>query len=244
MMTHNSSTISAEQIKGDTNKSTMTENIKNNKNSTENKKTKPKTALRENVEAIVVALILALLVRTFVFQAFKIPSGSMKDTLLVGDHILVNKFIYDDPLPIVGFSLFPQREPERRDIIVFKYPKEPERDFIKRCIAKGNDLLYIRGDSIRVNNVVQHEPFIKKTERAFRFRSSQIPNRYGPRKIPENNYFMMGDNRDNSQDSRFWGLLDRKLIKGKAFLIYLSIEDKKAPIWKKIRWKRFFKLIR
>ncbi|MBN2383720.1 signal peptidase I [bacterium] len=208
----------------------------------------PKTALRENVEAIVVALILALLVRTFIFQAFKIPSGSMKDTLLVGDHILVNKFIYETGLPYVGFSLFPHHAPERNDIIVFKYPKEPNRDFIKRCIAKGDDTLYIRGDEVKINNVIRDEPFVKKDERQLQSSMgrnlSQIYNRYGPRKIPEHKYFMMGDNRYNSQDSRYWGLLDQDLIKGKAFLIYLSINDNRGPLWTKIRWNRFFKIIR
>jgi len=199
-----------------------------------------KTSLRENTEAIVVALILALFVRTFIFQAFKIPSGSMKDTLLVGDHILVNKFIYEKPLPWLGVSLFPLSEPERRDILVFKYPKEPERDFIKRCIAKGNDTFMIRGDEIRINNIVQNEPFIKKSER--QLHKSRY--RYGPQKIPENHYFMMGDNRNNSEDSRYWGTLEHNLIKGKAFLIYLSIDDKKAPLLQKIRWNRFFKIIR
>lgn len=218
------------------------------KRETEQETVAAKTPLRENIEAIVVALILALFVRTFIFQAFKIPSGSMKDTLLVGDHILVNKFIYDSPLPLLGFSLFPIRKPARKDVIVFKFPKDPKRDFIKRCIAKGNDIFQIRNNDVWVNNVKQKEEAYIKHEQNF-LQSYQgrywtnIHNHYGPSKLPPNKYFMMGDNRDNSQDSRYWGLLDENLIKGKAFLIYLSLNHDTDSFWEKIRWKRFFKRI-
>ncbi|MFC1850174.1 signal peptidase I [candidate division CSSED10-310 bacterium] len=217
------------------------------KNENKNEKTSFKTPLRENVEAIVVALILALFVRTFIFQAFKIPSGSMKDTLLIGDHILVNKSIYSSPLPYLNFSIFPIKEPARKDIIVFKYPKDPNRDFIKRCIATGNDYLLIKGQEIKVNDTTLDEPYAKYEKRYLQSYQSKywsnVYNKYNER-LPEGNYFMMGDNRDNSQDSRYWGLLDHDLIKGKAFLIYLSISDDEAPLWKKIRWDRFFKKIK
>jgi signal peptidase I len=205
-----------------------------------------KTALRENVEAVVVALILALLVRTFIFQAFKIPSGSMRDTLLEGDHILVNKFIYSSPMPYLNISLFPLKKPEHKDILVFKYPNNPQKDYIKRCIAISGDTLIIRNHDVWLNDVKQDEQRYVRLEQ---FTLQSYQDRYwqnftlGPKVIPPSQYFMMGDNRDNSQDSRVWGMLDGSLIKGKAFLIYLSIEDKKGPIWERIRWKRFFNRI-
>lgn len=219
----------------------------------ESEQIRPKTALRENVEAVVVALVLALLVRTFIFQAFKIPSGSMKDTLLVGDHILVNKFIFDEPIPKLGISLFPLQEPSRKDIIVFKFPKDPSRDFIKRCVAIENDVLEIRNRKTKINNqIVDDSDFTKyddDPQQSFQdqYRASaerSIRDNVGPLRVPDDSYFMMGDNRLNSQDSRYWGFLNRKLIKGKAFLIYLSIDDQKAPFWKRIRWDRLFKRIR
>jgi signal peptidase I len=188
---------------------------------------KRKSIYREYGEAIVIAVVLALFIRAYVVQAFKIPSGSMIPTLQIGDHILVNKFIYRfDP-------------PERGDIMVFKYPKDPSRDFIKRLIGMPGDVLEVRDKCVYINGSPLTEPYaIHESD------DSSVyvpPNRdnFGPITIPEGYFFMMGDNRDCSLDSRFWGLLSKDLIKGKAFIIYWSWDKDKK--W--VRWNRFAKML-
>ena len=196
-----------------------------------NKNEKPikrKSVYREYGEAIIIAVILALFIRTYVVQAFKIPSGSMIPTLLIGDHILVNKFIY-------RFD-----EPERGDIIVFKYPKDPSRDFIKRLVALPGDTIEIRDKRVYINGNPLIEPYV-----IYEGNHDSVyipPNRdnFGPITVPEGYFFVMGDNRDCSLDSRFWGFLDENYIKGKAFIIYWSwnAEDH----W--VRWNRFAKVLK
>ena len=203
-------------------------------------KIKKKGALRENVEAILIALVLALFIRTFIVQAFKIPSGSMKNTLLIGDHILVNKFIYGVKIPFSNTTLIPLGSPDRKDIVVFKYPEDPSKDFIKRVVAVAGDTVEIRNKKVYVNNKLQdHSQFaIHKDPRML---SGQLTTRDNMPLItvPPNSLFVMGDNRDNSHDSRFWGFVDLKAVKGKAFIIYWSWNKEEFGV----RWNRIADLL-
>ncbi len=198
-----------------------------------------KSVVREYAEAIAIAVILALFIRTFVVQAFKIPSGSMMDTLLIGDHLLVNKFIYGIKVPFVDEKLFPLREPRRGDIIVFRYPLDRKKDFIKRVIAVGGDRVEIRDKVVYVNGKPLDEPyavFKAGTSSIFGFRKGRDMDEVV---VPEGHVFVMGDNRDNSHDSRFWGTVDIDEIKGKAFILYWSWDREK----KRVRFDRIGKLI-
>jgi len=219
-------------------------------NDEEGKQVKPpKNPLREFIEMITFAVILALFFRTYVVQAFKIPTGSMEKTLLIGDHILVNKFIFS-PVPSFLKFLLPVKEPERGDITVFKYPGDLKKDFVKRLVGLPNETIHIKNKKVYVDG--KRIVFPGK-ERFFRYWKGD---NYGPATIPPGHYFMMGDNRDNSKDSRIWGFLKRDLIKGKVLFVYFSViedwrkinyEGKKTflkSFIKKIRWKRFFKIIK
>jgi signal peptidase I len=194
-----------------------------------------KSLVREYVEAIAIAILLALVIRTFVVQAFTIPSGSMMDTLLVGDYILVNKFLYGAELPFTDFQLPGLRAPTRGDIIVFKYPQDEKRDFIKRIIGLPGDVVQVRGAQVYVNGKALDEPYVRPgTSRPHLGVAPYCGYAYGcePLTVPPNSYFVMGDNRDNSQDSRYWGFVKRDKIKGKAFLIYWSWDsDRHWPRW-------------
>jgi signal peptidase I len=198
----------------------------------ETPKLRKKSVVREYAEAILVAVLLALLIRTFVVQAFKIPSGSMIPTLEVGDHILVNKFIY-------RFT-----DPKRGDVIVFKYPVDESRDFIKRIIAVGGEDLHIAAQKIYVNCRPPEpscrpidDPWGKWEERFGLSETTSV-------KVPADSYFVMGDNRNNSQDSRYWGFVKRDKLKGRAFLIYWSWDGERGgPVWERVRWGRLGKLI-
>ncbi len=192
-------------------------------------------------------LVLALVIRTFVVQAFKIPSGSMIPTLLIGDHILVNKFIYGVKLPFTDIVLIPITVPGRGDVIVFRFPKDESKDFIKRVVGIPGDKIEVRDKVLYVNGIEQNEGF---TNDAVDTLSSQIMasrDNFGPVNVPENSYFVMGDNRDHSLDSRFWGFVDFKKIKGEAFLIYWSW-DKESEVLEWLggwsRWGRIGKVIR
>ncbi|MBA4368521.1 MAG: signal peptidase I [Desulfobacterium sp.] len=202
---------------------------------------KKKSSLRENIEAILVAVVLALFIRTFVVQAFKIPSGSMKNTLLIGDHILVNKFIYGIKLPFIGATLIPVKDPQREDIVVFEYPDDPSKDFIKRVIGVAGDRVEIRDKKVYVNNMPLDQDFAIYTDDRI------LPGRdfFGPITVPENSLFVMGDNRDNSHDSRFWGFVKLKAIKGKAFIIYWSWNgENQNSILDYVRWSRMGQLLK
>ncbi len=203
-------------------------------------KKKTKSTLREYLEAFAIAGVLAFSIRTFLFQAFKIPSGSMIPTLLVGDHIIVEKFLYNTDIPFTSKKL---REIKHGDVIVFEFPKDPNKDFIKRAIGLPGDIVEIRDGILYINNVEIKEEFIEEVPFDQRDYSGKIFNEtidsikhltlhqeprsmisidYGPIKVPEDSYFVMGDNRDNSSDSRLWGFVKRSAIKGKAFIIYWS----------------------
>ena len=187
-----------------------------------------KSTVREYFEAIVTAVILALFVRTWVVQAFKIPTGSMENNLLIGDHLLVNKFVFGPEPTALERAVFPVRDIRRGDIVVFKYPDEPERDFIKRVIGLPGEMVELQNKKVLVNGRALDEPyvhFLEPSHAASEVTSFDVRERYGPVQVPPEQYFVMGDNRDNSQDSRYWGFLPRHYVKGKALLIYWSYES-------------------
>ncbi len=185
------------------------------------------------------AVVLALFIRAFVVQAFKIPSGSMKETLQIGDHILVSKFIYGIRVPFTNTRIIPVSNPERGDIIVFRFPREPDKDFIKRVIGVAGDAILIRDKQVFVNGELQESDFAKFTDP----RVLPTPrDNLGPIKVPENAVFVMGDNRDNSNDGRFWGFVDMKHWRGKAFLIYWSWDNEDDNFG--VRWSRIGQLVR
>jgi signal peptidase I len=200
---------------------------------------KRKSTIREYAEAILIALLLALFIRTFVVQAFKIPSGSMKNTLLVGDHILVNKFIYGVKNPFNGNTWVPVRQPKRTDIVVFKYPVNPSQDYIKRVIGIPGDRIEVKDKKVYVNNELQDEEFAIFLDNKIIPGNVQSRDNMGPIIVPKDSLFVMGDNRDNSYDSRFWQFVDRKAVKGKAFILYWSWDKKNMAV----RWNRIGDLI-
>jgi signal peptidase I len=190
-----------------------------------------KSTAREYFESIVIAVVLALFVRTWVVQAFKIPTGSMENNLLIGDHLLVNKFAVGPTATAAERALLPVHDIRRGDIVVFKYPEEPERDFIKRVIGLPGETLEVRDKQVLINGKALDEPyvhFLRPAGDSQEVTSFGVRDRYGPVTVPENHYFMMGDNRDNSQDSRYWGFLPAHYIKGKALMIYWSYDGETA----------------
>ena len=192
-----------------------------------------KSKSREWTESIVVALVLALIIRTFVVQAFKIPSGSMEDTLLIGDHLLVSKFIYGVQIPFTEKRFLTFRHPQQGDVIVFEFPEDrnknyfSRRDFIKRVVGTPGDVVEVREKQVYVNGV-KYELLQEIHKEA-----DLIAAEYGPRDfmkpvtVPEGSYFVMGDNRDRSYDSRFWGFVTDPEIKGKAFIKYWSWDSER-----------------
>jgi len=200
-------------------------------------RTRRKGLVREYGEAILIAVLLALVIRTLVVQAFTIPSGSMMDSLLIGDYILVNKFLYGPEVPFSDKHMPGLRAPRRGDIIVFKYPQDEKRDFIKRIVGTPGDTVQVRGPQVFVNGTALREPYVKKVE-SLGGGQTYCAYAYGcePTVVPADSYFVMGDNRDNSQDSRYWGFVRRDKIKGKAFLIYWSWDSDR-------HWLRWWRLI-
>lgn len=199
-----------------------------------------KSRLRENVEAIVVAIILALFIRTFIVQAFKIPSGSMKETLQIGDHILVNKFIYGVKLPYLQSTLIPIKNPSTGDIVVFEFPEDKDKDFIKRVVGVAGDVVEIRNKQVWVNGSLQQGSFIVNSDPHVFPGNLQPRDNFGPVTVPEHSLFVMGDNRDHSYDSRYWGFVDLKAVKGKAFIIYWSWDKDNFGV----RWGRLGNILK
>lgn len=200
---------------------------------------KTKSTLREYVEAIGTALILALFIRTFIVQAFKIPSGSMIPTLQIGDHILVNKLAYGVWIPFWDRYLVQFRSPQRGDVVVFIFPDDRSKDFIKRVIGVGGDVVEVRGKKIYVNNVPQEDSHAHFESDGSAGGDMPIRDDYGPTRVPDHQLFVMGDNRDRSYDSRYWGFVDLNDVQGKAFLIYWSWDG--GDRW--VRWERIGGLI-
>jgi signal peptidase I len=198
-----------------------------------------RSRFRENVEAILIAVIIALFIRTFVVQAFKIPSGSMKPTLQVGDHILVNKFIYGVKIPYLSTVVLPVKNPQRGDIVVFKFPVDPRKDFIKRVIALPGDVVEIRDKTIFINaRRVNHDFGVFSDPRTIAGNLKPRDN-LGPITVPKDALFVMGDNRDESFDSRFWGFVPIRDVSGKAFIIYWSWDSDDFNV----RWRRLARLL-
>jgi len=217
--------------------------------------TRPKGFWRENIETILICVIFVLFARTFVFQQSKIPTGSMEDTLLVGDYILVNRFQYAPAMFDWERAILPARKVRRGDVVVFKFPGKPETDYIKRVIGLPGDVVEVRGGQVLVNGRPLREPYtFFKGGNAFR--------NFGPSKVPIGHYFMMGDNRDRSEDSRAWGFVPRSHLQGRAILIWWSYQEdredylktrffqrvrsvasKAVNFFNRTRWSRFFNLI-
>jgi signal peptidase I len=181
-----------------------------------------RSKLWEYTKAIGTALILALIIRAYVVQAFKIPSGSMIPTLLIGDHILVNKFIYGTTIPFSDGRVLVLAKPKRGDIVVFKYPEDQSKDFIKRVVGVEGDVVEARNKAIFVNRKRVSEPFVQYTDSSMHSTGMEPRDNFGPYLVPKDKLFVMGDNRDQSYDSRYWGYVDMKLVRGKAFIIYWS----------------------
>ena len=197
---------------------------------------KKKSTFREYTEAILIALVLAFIIRSFLVQAFKIPSGSMIPTLLVGDHILVNKFVFGPQVPFTKYRLFSFQKPKRGQVVVFLEPTDRKKDFIKRVIGLPGETIQVINRKVHING----EP-LKEADYAYYTNPRYVRglDNHGPLKIPEDCYFMMGDNRENSSDSRVWGPVPFELIKGKAFVIYWSWDGPH----KSVRWRRIADLI-
>lgn len=231
---------------------------------------KSKSLLREYLEALIIAVIFATFARTYVVQAFKIPTGSMEQNLLIGDHILVNKFVYGPADSRAERLLLPYNRVRRGDVVVFKFPENPHRDFIKRCVGVPGDEIEMVDKALFVNG-----KRVDDTDYAYRTDSSVYPrsvflhesyrnrDNFGPVTIPADQYFFLGDNRDNSNDSRFWGPVPGDYIKGRAFMIYWSFNAEgdqqtwpgyigkarqlghvMATFFSRTRWDRTFRLVR
>jgi signal peptidase I len=225
-----------------------------------------KSVAREYLESIVVAVILALFIRTFAVQAFKIPTGSMQPNLLIGDHLLVNKLVYSPSLGPLEDALLGKRPIARGHVVVFKYPDEPARDFIKRVIGLPGERVEIRNKAVYIDGKPLDEPYahfieqpLRRDDPEYGLRGEAIRDNYGPELVPPGQLFVMGDNRDNSRDSRFWGFLPRDQVKGRALLVYWSYEASgeeyrrtgvvdwvrdTLSAFGRTRWKRFFHVIR
>jgi len=197
-----------------------------------------KSFLRENLEIVILALVLALFIRTFIGQAFKIPSGSMEPTLMVGDHIMVNKFIYGLRLPFVNKVIIPIRNPKRGDVIVFIYPVDRSKDYIKRVVAVAGDTVWLKNKKLYINGRPADDTHAVYDDSLNLYPDDRRIN-FGPVTVPKNSIFVMGDNRDHSSDSRFWGFVDLQALRGKAFMIYWSWD---SLDWR-VRWNRLGDLI-
>ncbi|WP_136805959.1 signal peptidase I [Desulfosediminicola flagellatus] len=206
-----------------------------------------KSVLREYAEAFIIAVLLALFIRTFVVQAFKIPSGSMIPTLKIGDHLLVNKFIYGLKMPFTGTTLIPWKAPSRGDVVVFRYPKDRKVDYIKRVIGLPGDNVEIKNKVLFINGQKVDDPHAHFASDVILSRNASVRDNFGPVMVPNDSIFAMGDNRDNSSDGRFWGFVKQEDILGKAFILYWSW-DLEKPLFSvarftSVRWSRIGDII-
>ena len=191
---------------------------------------KKKSNIWEYAEAVLFGLALGLVIPTFVVQAFTIPSESMKPTIEIGDHLLVNKFIYGIKVPFTSIHLFLLRSPQWGDVIVFIYPMEPDKDFIKRVIGVGGDAVKIVNKHLYINGVEIPDPHAVYRENTILLGDEQKPDNFGPVTIPQGSLFVLGDNRDYSLDSRSWGFVSSKDVVGKAFAIYWSWNSQESTV--------------
>ena len=194
------------------------------------KKPRDKSVFREYFELIAETAVFVFFVMTFVVQAFQIPTGSMEDTLLVGDFLLVNKFAYSRPVLPLERHIIPRKDLQIKDIIVFRFPQDLTKDYVKRVIALAGDTVEIRNKQVYVNSIPLGEEYKMHIDRqihpgtdSYEF-GVRVRDNFGPMKVPDGYCFALGDNRDNSQDSRFWGFLPLKLIKGRPWVIYFSYD--------------------
>ncbi len=225
---------------------------------------KKKSFYKEWIEPFLIAALVALFIRQFVVEAFKIPSGSMIPTLTIGDHLLVNKFIYGPRIPFTDSRIFAGKQPKRGDIIVFKYPENEDKNFIKRIVGLPGDKIEIKNGKLFINDqpvtVTPAGPYDGKEQDGFPYYEKpklldeqlgtvkhnilylrdQSGYNFGPKTVPPESVFVMGDNRDNSQDSRVWGFVRYNKILGKALIIYWSWDGDGR--W--VRWERIGKLIK
>ncbi len=213
------------------------------------------------------ALILFLIIRTFVIEAFQIPTGSMERTLLAGDFLFVNKAVYGAQIPGTSAHLPGFQRPSRGDVIVFEYPKDPTLNYVKRVIGAPGDVVAMRGGQVYVNDTALHEPYVQRNDplhnaydskfnwqrrfldgfspdaiRAYRPRRDT----WGPLRVPPGKYFVLGDNRDNSEDSRYWGFVDESAVKGRPLVVYFSYDRSTRdplPWLTDIRWGRLGSVI-
>ncbi|XPV76249.1 MAG: signal peptidase I [Desulfovibrio sp.] len=190
----------------------------------------PLKTFKEYIEAIAIAILLALVIRSFVVQAFKIPSGSMLQTLQIGDQLLVTRFSYDIKVPFTDISIIRTGTPENGDIVVFRYPEDPALDFIKRVAGVPGDVLEMRNKVLYRNGVKVDEPYVQHVDPV----NIPIRDSWGPITVPEDKYFALGDNRENSRDSRYWGFVDRDALVGEALIIYWSWDKDFSPRWNRI----------
>jgi signal peptidase I len=202
-------------------------------------KLKTKSKIQEYIEAIIIAILIAMVIKTFIIQAYKIPSSSMVPTLLIGDHLLVNKFIYGVKIPFIRKTIIPVTDPQRGDIIVFIYPKDRSKDFIKRVIGVGGDKIEIKNKKIFINNKEYSDTFGKYYDNSIRPGAFEPRDNFGPVNVPQGSLFVMGDNRDNSADSRYWGFVDLKDVEGKALILYWSWDREDQSL----RWRRMGNLL-
>jgi signal peptidase I len=211
---------------------------------------KGKGKVREYIEAFAVALLIALVVRTLVIQAFKIPSSSMENTLLIGDHIFVNKFLYGYHIPFTKGRVIQFSRPERGDIIVFVFPEDKSKDFIKRVVGIPGDTVEIRQKQLYVNGQPMSEKYARFADGATIDGFVRSRDNLPPIRIPPDKLFVMGDNRDRSYDSRFWGFVDMDAVIGKALFIYFSVDWNRGIRWNElwrypelVRWNRIGHLL-
>uniref|UniRef100_A0A7V4JPD1 Signal peptidase I n=1 Tax=Thermodesulfobacterium geofontis TaxID=1295609 RepID=A0A7V4JPD1_9BACT len=198
-----------------------------------------KNKLWDWTKSLLIALILALFIRAFIVQAYKIPSGSMIPTLLIGDYLLVNKLAYGIRNPIKDDFIYFRKLPERQEIVVFTYPQNKKLDFIKRVIGLPGDNVQIVNKKVYVNGKLLKEPYVQFNDLEIYPQEISPRDNYGPIKVPSGYIFVLGDNRDQSYDSRFWGFVPIKYLKGKALIIYFSWDSQDF----KIRFNRIGKLI-
>jgi signal peptidase I len=192
-----------------------------------------KDSLWDNFKQIFIAVILAVIIKTSIVEAYKIPSPSMEDTLLVGDFLLANKIIYGARLPVVNWRLPAISEPEQGDVVIFIWPRDRVTKYIKRCVATGGDTVEVKDKRLYVNDVEYSLPetgkFTKPNVQPRLPGGGDSRDNFGPYVVPDKCYFMMGDNRDNSSDSRFWGVVPNELVLGEAILVHWSWDDSIYP---------------
>ncbi|MGB7296866.1 MAG: signal peptidase I [Candidatus Aminicenantales bacterium] len=229
------------------------------------KKPREKSLVREYFELIAETAVFVFFVMTFVVQAFQIPTGSMEPTLLIGDFLLVNKLVYSDPVTFLEKAVLPRRDIHRHDIVVFKYPKELNKDFVKRIIALEGEKVEIKDKQVYINDQPIPEDYKVHNDSqvfnkdGFYHYDDAIRDNYGPVVVPPGHCFVMGDNRDNSMDSRYWSFLPMSYIKGKPWVIYFSYRAERdaftrtsfserlkkfASFLPKARWNRMLRIIR